>query len=368
MKTIYYFFVMTLISLYPAKAQTVSTYKQGTPDDAIILDADGNIYCSNFVGDTVFKFDAEGNSEAFLSGLNTPNGLAFNSAGHLYVCDFMAQTIYRYDNTGQEIASYAIAGRPSGIIKDKDSEDMIFTNFITNGIYRLSPDGVISLISDATGLNGPVGLAYDDMGNLFAGNYNDRDIYLVNMDGSIEYIANPGQASNLGFIAFGQGKLWGTVMGEHKIYQIEPYEVEQVIEYAGSTAGGQDGDLQEATFSQPNGILFDPDGETIYITDFGTKNLRIISDVSVLGIGTNAEPAFEVAAYPNPTKDSLQIELNNMVGTARMNLYDNTGRLLMSQQLERVQNLVQLGSLPSGVYLLELFNQGQKRTQKIVKQ
>lgn len=368
MKTLYFLTVMMLVSLYSTTAQTVSTYTEGTPDDAIILDAEGNIYASNFVGDSVFKFDQEGNAEAFVSGLNTPNGLAFNSAGELYVCDFMAQTIYRYDSQGVEIASYSIAGRPSGIIKDKDSEDMIFTNFVTSSINRLSPEGVITTISDAEGLNGPVGLAYDDQGVLFTGNYNDRDIYRVELDGTIEYIANPGEVSNLGFIAFAQGKLWGTVLGEHKLYRIEPYEVEQVVEYAGSIAGGQDGDLEDATFSQPNGILFDPTGETMYVTDFGTKNLRIISDVAVLGIGTPAERGFEVAVYPNPTKDSLQIDLNNQLGSTQIKLYDTMGKEVMRAELDQQQNVLELGALQNGIYLLELINQGVRRTQKVIKQ
>ena len=286
----------------------------------------------------------------------------------MHVCDFMAQTIYRFDSQGEEIASYAIAGSPSGIIKDKDSEDMIFTNFVINSINRLSPEGVVSIISDAAGLNGPVGLAYDDQGVLFTGNFNDRDIYRVELDGTIQYIANPGEASNLGFIAFAQGKLWGTVIGEHKLYRIEPYQVEQVVEYAGSTAGGQDGDLEEATFSQPNGISFDPSGQTMYVTDFGTKNLRIISDVAVLGIGKPATRGFEVAVYPNPTSDSLQVDLDNQLGSTQIRLYDAMGKEVMCAELDNQQNVLELGALQNGTYLLELINQGVRRTQKVIKQ
>ena len=368
MKTLYFLLVMSLINLHAVLAQTVSTFTDGTPDDAIILDADGNIYASNFVGDKVFKFDQQGNMEEFIVGLNTPNGLAFNTAGELYVCDFMAQAIYRYDADGNQLEFYSIAGRPSGIIKDKDSEDMIFTNFNTNSINRLDPDGNISLISEAEGLNGPVGLAYDDQGNLFAGNYNDRSIYLIHMDGTVDYVANPGDASNLGFIAYAQGKLWGTVLGEHKLYQIDPYSEDQVVHYAGSVAGDLDGDISEATFAQPNGILFDPSGETMYVTDFGTKNLRIISDVVTLGNPTPELPGFEIALYPSPVKDSLTVRLSEAFGRTLFSLYDIQGKLVLQQALEGDMQQIQLGHLSEGMYVAELVNQGTKRSQKIFKQ
>jgi len=368
MKTLYFLLVMSLINLHAVLAQTVTTFTDGTPDDAIALDADGNIYASNFVGDKVFKYDQQGNMEEFIVGLNTPNGLAFNSSGELYVCDFMAQAIYRYDADGNQLEFYSISGRPSGIIKDKDSDDMIFTNFNTSTINRLDPDGNISIISEAEGLNGPVGLAYDDQGNLFAGNYNDRNIYLINLDGSIEYVANPGEVSNLGFIAFAQGKLWGTVLGEHKIYQIDPYTVDEVSLYAGSIAGDLDGDISDATFSQPNGILFDPTEQIMYITDFGTKNLRIVEDVVVLGTAVPELPSFEIALYPTPVTDSLTVSLKEAWGNTSFALYDIQGKLVLQQTLQGSMQQLQLGHLSSGVYVAELVNQGVKRSQKIYKQ
>ena len=38
-------------------AQTVTTYTDGTPDDGIAIDSNGNLYASNWSGDTVFKYD-----------------------------------------------------------------------------------------------------------------------------------------------------------------------------------------------------------------------------------------------------------------------------------------------------------------------
>ncbi len=86
-----------LLALFVATsifAQTVTTFSDGTPDDAIAIDSNGNIYCSNYIGDTIFKFTPTGEVSSFVMGLNTPNGLAFNSNEELYVCDGQQNTIY----------------------------------------------------------------------------------------------------------------------------------------------------------------------------------------------------------------------------------------------------------------------------------
>ena len=58
-------------------AQQVSTFSGGTPDDAIALDTDGNIYCSNYAGNAVFKFTPSGEVSSFVTGLK--RGRAFFS-------------------------------------------------------------------------------------------------------------------------------------------------------------------------------------------------------------------------------------------------------------------------------------------------
>ncbi len=186
---------------------------------------------------------------------------------------------------------------------------MIYTEYCGGKINSLATDGTITVLSTETELNGPVGLTYNDNGDLFVGNYNDRKIFKVLNDGSLDFIAQlpaSGSNPNLGFISFGQGNIFGTIMGEHKIYAVNPNEVDQYSLFAGSDSGNTDGNIDQATFNRPNGILFNDSGDTIYVTDFGTKNLRIISDV-VLALNEVTLKFESVILFPNPTKDTLNI-------------------------------------------------------------
>ncbi|MDB3906807.1 hypothetical protein N9355_05015, partial [Crocinitomicaceae bacterium] len=83
--------ILLFVLSISANAQTVvSTLVDNgaTPfTDDLIEDASGNLYCADYSGDAVFKRTPSGVVTTFVNGLNTPNGLAFNSAGELYVCD-----------------------------------------------------------------------------------------------------------------------------------------------------------------------------------------------------------------------------------------------------------------------------------------
>jgi len=351
-------------------AQTVTTFTDGTPDDAIALDANGNIYASNFVGDSVFKFDSNGTATTFVSGLNTPNGIDFDTDGNLYLCDFSANELIRYDSTGVLDTSITIPGNPSGMIKAIDNDDMIYTRYSGNTINRITPTGVITEVSSDSGLNGPVGLAYDENGGLYVANYNNREIFKVLANGDLQYIATVGGASNLGFITYAHGMLWGTVLGEHKIYKINPNAVDDVALFAGSSAGSADGDISVATFNQPNGIRFSDDGNIMYVTDFGSKNLRVIS--GILSANDFEINGSFLKVFPNPVKDILNYKLFlNESDLYKLKIYDTSGRVVYSREGvsegTKVHQNIDVSSWANGAYFMEVKIGNQVVTKKIVK-
>lgn len=364
-----------LIGSHFITAQTVTTFTDGTPDDAIAIDSNGNIYCSNYVGDTVFKFTPSGDVSSFITGLNTPNGLAFNSNGDLYVCDGQGNMVYKYDSNGMQLAAYPKSGHPSGIIKAFDSDEMYFTTYTENKIYTLATDGTITELSSAPELNGPVGLAMDENGTLYAGNYTDREIYRVLANGDVEYIAtvptDGGAYPNLGFITYGQGMLWGTSMGSDKIYAINPNGVDEVFLFAGSTQGSNDGDISQATFFTPNGILFNDAEDTMYITDFGTKNLRIISGV-VLGIQEMGLKKSEVILYPNPATDLITVSaLLPSAGDYGIVVRDILGKEIITldgyAEASEISETINVSQWSSGTYLIEVIFESYSIIKKMVK-
>lgn len=375
MKKITLAFLSLLLISAGLLSQTVTTILDGTPDDAIALDSDGNIYASNFVGDTVFKITQGGEVTSFITGLNTPNGLAFDSLGNLFVCDYSGQAIFKYDSDGNQLDSFPIAGNPSGAIKSFDSDDIIFTNYQPDSINKLAGDGSITIVSNAPELNGPVGLAYDESGVLYVGNFADRKIYRVLENGDLEYIAQlpteGGTFPNLGFIAYGRGQLWGTVMGNDKIYSVNPNGVDDYSLFAGSTQGGMDGPIAQATFNTPNGILFSADENTMYITDFGARNLRIISDM-VLETSDIELKKSELILYPNPaTNEVYVLAFLPSAGEYQIVVHDILGReilkLVGNSEFLEISERIDVSEWNSGTYFLQLEFNSHSFTKKIVK-
>lgn len=362
-----------LLSTY-GFSQSVSTFTNGTPDDGIAIDSNGNIYCSNYTGDTVFKFTSSGTVTSFITGLNTPNGIAFNSNEDLYVCDGVGSTIYKYDSNGNQLASYPVTGHPSGIIKSHNSESMIFTIYTSNKVMKLAPDGTITELASGAPLSGPVGLAYDDNDVLYIGNYNDRKIHKLE-NGNLQYIAQiPASNSNpyLGFIAYGQGKLWGTILGAHKIYTIDPNTTDSVTLFTGSTSGNTDGDISTASFNQPNGVLFDNSNNTLYVTDFGSKNLRIISGIS-LSIEEETFNEGSLLLTPNPAKDFLNIKIEGSIANSpySLKIYNSLGKIIFHENNITSTSFskdIDTSTWSSGMYFVKIISvEGLLTSKKFIK-
>ena len=89
------------------------------------------------------------------SGLNSPEGMAFDAGGNLYAA-----------------------------------------NFNTNSVLRITPAGAVSTF--ATGLNGPAGLAFDAAGNLYAANLSLGTVHKITPAGAVTPFATglgqPGRA------------------------------------------------------------------------------------------------------------------------------------------------------------------------------
>ncbi len=80
-------------------------------------------------------------------------------------------------------------------------------------------------------------------------------------------------------------------------------------------------------------------------------------------IKTPANSIFQL--YPNPAKSTVTITLNNQK-TAKLNVYNQIGSLILQQDLNtKITNLDVL-ALPSGVYLFTISEGGKSATQKIV--
>jgi ELWxxDGT repeat protein len=75
--------------------------------------------------------------------------------------------------------------------------------------------------------------------------------------------------------------------------------------------------------------------------------------------------------YPNPVKDKLFVVSNNALSSAVIKVTDQSGKVVLMQQLENVpggtKNTINVSALGSGVYYLQLISNSNKQTTKFIK-
>lgn len=355
------FFILLSIGT-SLQAQTVSTFLSDAGadvDDDMEFDSSGNLYGSNFAGDSVYKIDPSGVATVFVDGLANPNGISIDSSGNVFVAEFSAGMIHKYSSAGALIQSYAVGDNPSGIEKSPSSDDMYFTLTSNNSVNILSPDGTITEVFQGAPLDVPVGLAFDDDENLYVGNYIGGDIHKVTL-GNAVYLANVptdggGSSPFLAFIAYGNGKLWGTIYGSHKIYKVGIETNDDVSLFAGSAQGSDDGPIADATFNNPGGIVFNASQNAMYISEFsGAGNIRRIDDMP-LGIDDlNLNVNFTVS--PNPSTDMISVQLPSNAGLeiTQLSVYNLNGALIEVKNINDAPARLKVTDLPSGMYFLKV--------------
>ncbi len=347
---------ITTISLFvlsiSANAQTVvSTLVENgaTPfTDDLIEDASGNLYCADYSGDAVFKRTPSGVVTTFVNGLNTPNGLAFNSAGELYVCDNIGSRIYIFDAAGIPLDTITITN-PSGIIKDAVSDTMIVTTYGSiSELKKLAPDGSIIDFHAGGDLNGPVGLEYC-LGDLYVANFNDRKIFKVEEDTVIYLTQLPG-TGRLGFLANAGNKMLATAFNGQKLYTIDPVS-EEVHIYAGNSFGGIDGALDSAQFTTPNGVYVNPSLDSIYVSEYNTGKLRLITGFT-LGL---PEESFATTfdLFPNPSSGTFSIKYNTQEHYT-VSILTLDGKIIEEKWVEETQVTFDQLDLEAGIYLVQI--------------
>lgn len=341
------------------QAQTVTTITTSASkiDDDIIFDAAGNLYGSNYNGSSVYKRTPDGVESIFTSGLSSPNGMAFNDDETLILADNTGNKLYKvFPDGSKEIFVNSLAG-PSGILRMHGSDTLLVTSYTTHKIWKVAPDGSMIVYLTHPQFNGPVGMCYDDSLNLYVANFNDRKVFKVTPDGQITLFTQPPLGQYIGFLAYANGFIYATAMNAHKIYKIDMNG--NYIVWLGSTAGSTDGDAAVAKFSQPNGIRASPTGDTLYVSDFGTKRVRMITNLDGTTATGELMPEWNVSVAPNPVKNDALVSFD-LPGAAvlSLGLYNEEGRLV--RQLVRGERLEQgrhqyvlAGSgLPAGVYFL----------------
>ncbi|MCG8575729.1 MAG: T9SS type A sorting domain-containing protein [Flavobacteriales bacterium] len=355
------FFALALLVIgAPIYAQiVVSTFEDIDTlfiDDAIIFDEEGNLYGSHFEGSRVYKISPDGTASVFADDLVSPNGMTFDSFGNLHLADFSGNKVYRIDPSGVKTELIPSIHRPSGALKRPDSDTVLISRYFADIILKVAPDGNIDTLAEGDLLNGPVGMIYDEEDELYVGNFDDRRIIHLLEDGSQSELAQIPGPGVLGFIAYDDGIFYGTAYNGAKVYQVRKSD-SLVSILAGTTVGETDGDTSVAQFNRPNGICMSPTKDSIFVSDYSTGNVRIISGFKSVGLFNIKLKEFSV--FPNPAKNQINIHLNlSDARKVQLQLLNSFGQSVHSEVIGdvngEVSQILAIPNVAQGIYTLHL--------------
>jgi sugar lactone lactonase YvrE len=155
----------------------------------IAFDNAGNLYVTNSNIGTIEKYSSDGvkiGTNPFISGIYYPLRIAFDSSGNLYVISYGNNSIDKYSSTGVKLNEPYISGLNLPWDIDFDSAGNLYVlNQGNNRIEKYSSSGVplnTPLISE---LNSPSSMAFDNAGNLYVTNFSNNTIGKYSSGGSL---------------------------------------------------------------------------------------------------------------------------------------------------------------------------------------
>ncbi|WP_426482635.1 T9SS type A sorting domain-containing protein [Chryseobacterium sp. R2ACT005] len=126
------------------------------------------------------------------------------------------------------------------------------------------------------------------------------------------------------------------------------YYVNNVLIYTGIAASSMNIDQLRFVHNNASGAAY-------------IDNIKINSELLVLGIRDSKITAKEVSVYPNPANDFIQI---NSPGTVKsIEIYDESGKLIKT---ETKSSRMDVKGFPAGVYMVNIKTEGRNFTEKVI--
>lgn len=151
----------------------------------------------------------------------------------------------------------------------------------------------------------------------------------------------------------------------HTYWIFRPYSnIDTVNGYINYAAFGDGPRKSFGPTTNPHPFLIDGTPETSFeITNIQYYGDQASFDVHFLNVGVAAHNKGNFHLYPNPTKDVLNITLNEI---QTVEIYDLSGKMMFSE--EHPDSRIDVSSLPQGVYFVKIITDNDYYTEKFIKQ
>ncbi len=204
-------------------------------------------------------------------GLQQCYGISPAKDGTIFVANWGQKNVKAVTPWGQ-VSTFMQGNSQIGNVFVAPNGDVIVPYFYTGVIERVTRGGQRTTIGKIPANKGLHGILFDNEGQLFAAGHLDGVIYRIEDDGSATPFAKlPGQMGN---ILWYQGNFFATGYDTHQVYRIERDGTVEV--FAGSgIPGGWNGPPLNARFRNPNGLIGEPKGGYLYVSESGGAIRRI---------------------------------------------------------------------------------------------
>ena len=279
------------------------------------------------------------------ASLGDPRGLALTPGGDLIICEQGGHIVRRYESStgdilafaGRDIPGFGGDGRaavdanlsgPASVAADPMGNVWIAERF-NHRVRRVDSGGFIETVAGSfldgfagdggrathAALNGPRGVAVDELGRVYIADTGNHRVRVVDIDGTISTVAGTGESgfsrdggpgfrtmlSSPGDVALdNHGHLYIADTGNHRIRVLDlDLGIIQTVAGTGVSGFNQDeGAGVETSLNAPSGIGIDSEGR-IYLAD--TNNNRILELTVNFPSEYRREPPPEPPPPPPPT-------------------------------------------------------------------
>ena len=262
------------------------------------------------------------NGTGTAASFNGPAGIAVDASGNLYISDSNSDIIRKITADGVVSTLAGSAGvtgsvdgagtaasfwHPWGIAVDA-SGNVYVADQLNATIRKITPDGVVNTIAGSTKVYGsadgigaaasffqPAGIAVDGSGNIYVADSGNNIIRKITSDGTVTTLAGSekttgaadgtGDAASFSFpegVALdGDGNLYVTDSVNDLIRKITPSGVVSTLAGSAGVAGSTNGTGTAALFNRPFGITADKSGN-VYVADQVNNLIRKITPAGVV--------------------------------------------------------------------------------------
>ena len=228
------------------------------PDD-LVLAPDGSIYMSDVTEGTIKQYTSTGQLNLTLSGLRSPEGMAFLPDGSMVIAEQGANRLIRYDLNSKTLTPFLDLPNHTdqlgvdGILWD--GMNLIVPDSPNGTVLEVSADGQ-TVRQLASGLARPTGAWLESTGDLLIADENGDAVYRLHRDGTLEKVADFFIPDDV--VEDASGNIFVVTLGDDAIHLL--------------TAGTHQDIILVSGLNEPQGIIFDMDGNLI-VTDSGNHRL-----------------------------------------------------------------------------------------------